>query len=103
MQIFKYKIPFEESNTVIKFPKKEFLISMKTFQHPLSVAVQDSEIVMWAYAEDDYPPITRKFKAVGTGEHFNLNFDNMNLLYIGTVQLDGFVWHIFEDQEKIKE
>lgn len=59
---------------------------------PLDVQVQDGRIVMWLGVNPDLPRVTRRFVALGTGWQVP---EECEYGYIGTVQQDGLVWHVF--------
>jgi hypothetical protein len=57
----------------------------------LSVQIQNDEICIWALVDTERPKETRSIGIIGTGNPCWC--PNWN--YIGTVQQDAFVWHIF--------
>jgi hypothetical protein len=58
----------------------------------LSVQIQHNIITMWAYVDDTSNACEVEIKIIGTGTEFK---NRRKYSYIGTVQLDSFVWHIF--------
>lgn len=58
----------------------------------LSCQEQDGRIAMWAMVTDR-AVTERIFCVYATGEMFDAEHKN----YIGTVQRNGLVWHIFEN------
>ena len=61
--------------------------------HLVSVQAQRNMIYMWGIVPKlDKPKVVRKFIAVGTG--WDIDFKNGS--FYGTVQIDQFVWHVFE-------
>lgn len=79
--IYKYELELKQLQE-IKGPPMEFL----------SVQIQNEKIVFWAAVHPEVEPVTTAFKIVGTGHPFP---DRSAWYYIGTVQLENFVWHIF--------
>jgi len=59
----------------------------------LSVQMQDNALTVWALVNDRAKVLPRTFLVTGTGHEGE--FDNMR--HVGTVQLRGFVWHVFEE------
>lgn len=61
----------------------------------LTAQVQNGVICLWAVGDqDDERKVSRVIRIVGTGHRFD---DADRCHYIGTVQIDSFVWHIFEN------
>ncbi len=82
MSIWKFPLPIAD----------EIEVDMPGFSLNLAVQLQGNDIFLWAIVDPDTPKIPKRFCIVGTGHPFNPS----NKLYVGTVQKDGFVWHIFE-------
>lgn len=59
----------------------------------LSIQVQNGIPTMWAKVETNNPKAIRTFLVFGTGREINPVFDYVHIV---TIQLDGFVWHVFE-------
>jgi hypothetical protein len=60
--------------------------------HILSLQVQNGVPCLWVVKNEDFKTkYVLKIKTLGTGQTFH----NFNDNYIGTYQLDGFVWHVF--------
>ena len=59
----------------------------------LKCGVQDEKIIIWCLVETDRPTEKRCFSIVGTGQFIN---DTKKLVYIDTVFIGRFVWHVFE-------
>lgn len=59
----------------------------------LSLQLQDNTPTLWIKVNPDAPKVFRMFLVVPTGGSFE---DDENLKYIGTVQVEQFVWHYFE-------
>lgn len=66
----------------------------------LSVAFQDSSLVLWAMVDPDRPKSVRRFRSVMTGELFELpahaKFVGTAQQATGGVHLPFFVVHVFE-------
>ena len=80
--IWKYRFP-EGDETVLTMPMGA---------HVLTIQVQDGSPVLWALVDPDAPPEPRLFYVKGTGWVIDQPLGR----YVGTVQLAGFVWHVFE-------
>lgn len=62
----------------------------------LDVQMQHGLVTMWFLVDPNTPDKeTRKFRIFGTGHGIEQNTDE--LMHMGTVQQDQFVWHIFEE------
>ena len=70
----------------------ENIIEMPENAKVLSIQLRENGIYLWAITDPDNKKVQRKFLLVGTGQQFNSD----NLEFIGTVQVEPFVWHIFE-------
>lgn len=70
----------------------EFEIEIPREAQALTVQPQGSIPVMWVNLDPDEEVVTRKFKVFGTGEEFSYPA----LDYVGTFQMSGLVWHLFE-------
>ena len=57
----------------------------------LTVDAQDNCPYLWVLVNPENISETRRFRFAGTGHNIIEDGD-----YIGTVQIRGFVWHIFE-------
>ena len=82
MKIFKYVIPFARSQ----------FVTMPIGAQVLSTGAQNGDIVVWAKVNPDAQTTARHFLIYGTGWEFD-NLDRYR--YLGTVQIEGFVLHIF--------
>jgi hypothetical protein len=80
--IYKYDVPMLDTVTMM----------MPVGAEVLSVGVQDGRIYLWAVVETTAPAMSRVFYVCGTGNPLNVG----NARFIGTVQMDYFVWHVFE-------
>lgn len=103
--IYKYQIPIDDF----------FTIKMWRGARILSFQNQNNKPIIWVLCslhegigeqfnkEDD----ERKFQLIGTGNIFDIPvnedcspFSYKDNRYIGTVQIDQFVWHLFEIIER---
>lgn len=87
MVVFKYTLDFLDRQS----------IEMPKFSKILSVDVQRGKIRMWAACDPDQDSREiRTFEVIGTGnEVLGLPRD-----FLGTVIIDPFVWHVFEQLGK---
>ena len=83
-------------DTIYKYPIK--VTDLQTVQMPdlaqiLCVQKQDGIICLWArcFSENELKP--RSISVAGTGNPIDGNYFHK---YIGTVQDDPFIWHVFE-------
>lgn len=81
--IYKYSVPMED----------EFEIKMPEHSKILSFQVQNEQPMLWALVDPDTPTVLKQFHIFGTGNPIKAWIGN----YIGTIQLHGYVWHLFED------
>lgn len=61
----------------------------------LTVQMQHGNITLWAKVCPAEPSAVRQFAIVGTGHISNIAIINEKQ-YVGTVQDDSLVWHIFD-------
>ncbi len=59
----------------------------------LSVQGQGDQLVLWAIVDPALSVEPRMFSIYGTGRPFQSD----NARYIGTAQVNEFVWHVFEE------
>jgi hypothetical protein len=86
MKVFKYIVPQPDEDYVSE-------IDLPVSAQILSVGIQNSQIVIWAKVEHPKEPTRIRQLVVGnTG--VALPFTNGR--FIGTVESNGIVWHIFE-------
>lgn len=86
MKIFKYQIPLPGID-----------LEMPIGSRVLSLQLQGSAPTIWVLINDELSneyQQTRRFRFVGTGHEINEQL--LNGHYIGTIQQDIFVWHLFE-------
>ena len=60
------------------------------------VGEQSCTIMMWVEVDPEAPPTRRTFQIVGTG-HPEID---EGFVYLGTVQIGMFVWHVYETTER---
>jgi hypothetical protein len=75
------------------------LVDRQTVMMPRGAVViaaqeQDGRICLWAIVDPKANLTSRMFAIVGTG--MPLPSQMGHLLHLATVQLDRFVWHVFE-------
>lgn len=81
--------------TIHKFPLKiasEQTIETPVDANPLCVQVQNGVPCLWAEVETRNPKFNKPIRMVGTGHPVHLTEAD---IYLGTIQLDGFVWHVY--------
>lgn len=85
--IFKYELKLIDIQEVL-LPK---------WSTPLSVQMQNGKIQMWVFVDPDQPTIKANVIIHGTGQDIPDNFyvGREHNLFLGTVQEDVYVWHIF--------
>ena len=89
--------------TIWKYPiQEEAIFEMPKGAEILSVQVQDGLPTLWALVDPDAPKERRGFLVVGTGWKLSHEWFSQARIFIGTVQLGGFVWHIFEGSDVAK-
>lgn len=81
-----YKYQFDISGIVT--------IEMPVGAQVLSFDTQNNTPTLWALVEPKADIEKRTFYIFGTGRDVPDNFDGSD--HIGTVQIDGMVWHLFE-------
>lgn len=92
--------PVFKTNLMVTIHKYQFEISdrveieMPCGASVLSIQLQDGKPTVWAMVETTYSAETRVFRIYGTGHKLDLFATEGR--YLGTIQLEGFVWHIFE-------
>ena len=97
MKIYKYPIPMVVNSSLL--PAHKFTLELPKsgirISKILAFQVKDDLPYIWA-AIPDKPHDEmekRNFEIYGTGQEIEYNRDRV---YIGTIQLDEFVWHLFE-------
>jgi hypothetical protein len=89
-QILKYEVKITD----------RFTITMPSGSEVLCVQVQRNIPQIWVMVDLNNTPAERQFALRGTGEPFDY-LSNVER-YIGTFQLSGFVWHLFDIGENTK-
>lgn len=82
MVIYKYSLS----------PEAYQYLEMPSIQRILSVQNQGGNICVWAIVDREAPVRRYRFAIYGTGNSINLAYSQE---FIGTVQIDNFVWHVF--------
>lgn len=83
MRIFKYELMLTDKQTVL----------MPRCADVLSAQVQNGVICVWAFIMYDGEMIEpRPFDIIGTGNPVPEDTGR----FVDTIQMDGYVWHIFE-------
>lgn len=86
------------STVIYKYPLKlgATTLTMPLVADILCVQIQNHLICLWAeVADPDGPSKSREFVVLGTG-HDIPERAGTSRMYIGTVQHNEFVWHVFE-------
>jgi hypothetical protein len=83
--IWKFEID-DAFDTCIKMPKGAEVLSIQN---------QNNTICIWALVIPSNEPEDRYFEVFGTGHPIHCDI-GIERVFIGTVQVDSFVWHIFE-------
>lgn len=82
--IYKYKLGISDYRE-IKMPKNAQVLTVKN---------QNNDIFIWAIVNPLEDEEVRSFMVFGTGNDYDLS--NSNIVYIDTVIINQFVWHVFE-------
>ncbi len=95
MKIYKYAIP--DTNTIISMftPFDRFALDLPMNTKILTFQVKDAYPYLWCVVPDEphNDMVTRHFEIYGTGQDIECILTRS---YIGTIQIDVFVWHLFE-------
>ena len=76
----------------------EQIIYMPQNRQILSVSVQNGKICVWAIVDILRVLKPTTFHIYGTGNTMpEIDWNMEDRIFYGTVQLNGFVWHIFEN------
>lgn len=59
----------------------------------LDVGNQGGKLVLWAEEDTSQDKMPIAFKVIGTGQPV----PNDDFSYVGTAQVNGFVWHVYTD------
>lgn len=82
--IYKYQIQSDEQK-----------ITMPAGASILCFQLQNTVPTIWAMVDIEQPVEVRSFRIYGTGWEMD---ELMNLRYIGTIQSESLVWHLFEEK-----
>lgn len=74
------------------FPGQDQKLILPTGAQVLSVGNQKGVIALWAKCNLNMSSETRSFDVIGTGWVLDIS----NREFIGTVQIEQYVWHVFE-------
>jgi len=82
------------SEVIFKYPLKTMvsIIEIPASAKILCVQMQHGVATIWVQLAKDDPTTKRSFAFVGTGSEL----PSQCKTYIGTIQDDGYVWHIYE-------
>lgn len=83
--VHKYSVPFDDN----------FSINMPTGAEVLTFQLQGGGACVWAKVDTNAPKTARNFRLAGTGHPLPIDKD---MKYVGTVQLNFLVLHLFEIQ-----
>ncbi len=81
--IYKYLLANSPGPQTIRLPKNARV---------LHVGSQDEILMLWCMVDPNNASVTRRFEVFATGQ----KVDSVGLNYLGTTQVQPFVWHIFE-------
>ncbi len=70
------------------------IVEMPSGARMIAVQEQLGSIALWAWCDPDALPEARFIEIHGTGNRIPKQAGT--LVHIGTTQVDGFVWHVFE-------
>lgn len=92
MSIWKYHLDITSDAQSVEMPKDAQIISVQN---------QGCRITMWAIVNPAADKEVRQFRIWGTG--WQIDDYHLDLCdFVGTVQIEGFVWHVFEYLEPRK-
>lgn len=82
--------------TIFKYPLR--IVDVQKVELPAGAKIltaqdQNGTLTLWVEVETPRKTATRTIEVIGTGNPISV-MDNR--LYIGTVQMDGLVWHVYE-------
>jgi hypothetical protein len=87
------------ARSIWKFPLElldKQVINMPKNSDILAVQVQNGVICLWAMVDPFVEKVPKAFHIVCTGRRVGQDIEGGYASYLGTVQMDQFVWHIFE-------
>lgn len=70
----------------------EFSVAMPATSAVVAVHAYGYEARMWASVDPNSPVVTRRFRAVATGEHFEASWKHVGTFHMN----DGLVFHLLE-------
>lgn len=85
--IYKYPLPDVSKPFTINMPKNAKILSVQIHE-------KNHQPCLWVLCNPENEKIDRTFVMAGTGCELDDSFRDYR--FIGTVQIDGFVWHYFE-------
>lgn len=90
--------------TIYKYPLEIFdsqkIYTFKTMR-PLCIQLQNGIPTLWALVDTNSKQTSRRIVMHGTGNEIDRSV--FNYQYLGTVQLNGLVWHYFLNPTIITE
>ncbi len=92
--IYKYPIPMDKVFFALELPYKAEILAFQFQGIPGTHAAQP---VIWALIDKNTVTELRQFAIRGTGTP--MNDWRSSDIYIGTVQIPPFVWHLFETKD----
>lgn len=84
--IYKYPINLTTEKQCLCLPENSQL---------LSVQMQNEKLCVWALIDESQPLSMVRFHIFGTGENLP---DDLNTVFLGTVQDGIYVWHVFYER-----
>lgn len=84
--IYKYHIALKKEQTIVL--PMEYQI--------LGIQMQNDTLCMWVMVDMDNPVESINIRIYGTGHEIT----EEDIKHIGTIQIDGFVWHVFTEVKK---
>ena len=95
MVIYKYPVPLDKAFFDLELPYNTKILAFQLQGVPGTNAAQP---VIWALIDKNNVLDMRHFAIRGTGTP--MNDWRSSDIYIGTVQIPPFVWHLFETKEE---
>jgi hypothetical protein len=69
---------------------------MPTGAKVIHVDGRHGQITLWALVDNAESIENHKFRIIGTGHDIPADID---LIHVGSCQIDVFVWHVFEERD----
>ncbi len=84
-----WKFELTGTDTVVQMPEDAKVLSAQR---------QNTKICIWAMVDDQAKKVARNFVIQATGEWLEgpASDPDVKMVFIDTIQVAGFVWHIFE-------